>query len=252
MSKRPAPATVKHLFAVSGNRCAFLECSHPLVEVSGKVIGEVCHIRGKRPGSARYDPDQTGIDDFENLLLLCPTHHATIDADPNRYTVTELFQMKSRHESTIKPVQEASDTVAGQLIASIDRASSDSVVISQNQSGGIVNTGTLNINAAPEPKLYPREVFRNKLVGSGYHTRIELTVEAPYPPGNLEIMVRAPSIQRIDLIPQRGGPVMKGHGGVRPGGAFTNLPQPFGKILLEIFTAQPERPDAVTIEWYMQ
>ncbi|MDP3685712.1 MAG: hypothetical protein Q8R32_02675 [bacterium] len=171
-----------------------------------------------------------------------------------------LLEMKAHHENAIKPVEEASDVVASQLIASASvETVNGPVITSQNQSGGIT-AGTVNINFVFErrnssfnpisdPNLLARAVFQNQLVSGEYHTRIELTVESPYPPGNLEIKAHAPSVRRIDLVPQHGGPMLRGNSGVRPGLAFMNLRQPFGKIFLEIFTERPERPN---IEWDMK
>ncbi|BBU22619.1 HNH endonuclease [Mycobacterium xenopi] len=46
------------------------------------VVGEEAHIRSGRPDGPRYDPDypSADIDKYENLMLLCPTHHTLIDA----------------------------------------------------------------------------------------------------------------------------------------------------------------------------
>ena len=44
----PTVATIKRLFAVAGNRCAFAGCEERLVdEGSGTIMGEVCHIKAK-------------------------------------------------------------------------------------------------------------------------------------------------------------------------------------------------------------
>jgi len=86
----PTTATVKRLFAVSGNLCAFPKCQVPLVDlVSGKVTGRICHIKGRKPGSPRCDLRQTDAErhSFGNLVLMCPIHHDVIDADEASYTV---------------------------------------------------------------------------------------------------------------------------------------------------------------------
>ena len=80
----------------------------------------------------------------------------------------------------------------------------------------------------------------NKPANGGYHTRFELRVESPYPPGNLYVGVRVPSIRSAELSPQRAGLVPKGHSGTRPGFAFDNLPQPYGSIFLDVYTSDPE------------
>lgn len=54
----PGIRDIKLLFARSGNQCAFPKCRAPMA-FDETLTGEVCHIKGARPGSARYDPNQT-------------------------------------------------------------------------------------------------------------------------------------------------------------------------------------------------
>ena len=115
-------------------------------------------------------------------------------------------------------------------------------VISINQSGGIT-AHTVNVSAAPAPTLHAKPVSLNQVHESEYHSRIALTVESPYPPANLYIVVSAPSVKSINLMPQRTGIVMMGHSGTREGWAFTNLQSPYGLIHLDIITSQPEQLD---------
>jgi hypothetical protein len=65
----------------------------------------MAHIRGDKPGSNRHDPDQTDVerDDYQNLILLCPTHHALIDRKENEavYSVEILHEMKAVHEARV-------------------------------------------------------------------------------------------------------------------------------------------------------
>jgi hypothetical protein len=119
----PSVATIKRLFAVSGNECAFPGCANPLVDAeSGKVTGRICHITGKKPGTARYDASQsdTERDAFENLLLMCPIHHDVIDTDVQSYTVERLQRIKAEHEALSGAGPEVSDDIAVKLLASID------------------------------------------------------------------------------------------------------------------------------------
>ena len=88
-------ATVKRLFAVSGNRCAFPGCALPLVdEASGKVTGRICHIKADSPGGPRYDPEQSEKKrhGFDNLVLMCSLHHDVIDSNAEAYTVERLLE----------------------------------------------------------------------------------------------------------------------------------------------------------------
>lgn len=99
--KPPTLKTVKRLFAVSGNRCAFPGCESLLVEISGTVTGEIAHIRAASPNGPRYDPAQSNEDrhSFSNLMLLCGRHHTIIDTEVDEYTVSILEKMKREHET---------------------------------------------------------------------------------------------------------------------------------------------------------
>lgn len=62
-------------------------------------MARICHIAGRRPGSARYDDTMTDEDrnGFNNLILMCPSHHVLIDnLEPNRFTVAILQEMKAK------------------------------------------------------------------------------------------------------------------------------------------------------------
>lgn len=241
----PSSCAVKRLFALSGNRCAFPGCPNLLVDSSGKVTGRICHIRGRSPGGPRYDPTQSeeARHSFGNLVLLCPIHHDVVDGDEVIYSVKRLLLMKQEHEAKATPVHEPSDEVTRELIGNIGTAGPGStIVMSHHQSGGIT-AGTINVTAAPEPTLSRRTIFENQVTEAGYHTRFELTVQSPYPPGNLYVGVRAPSVRRANLRPQRSGVVLKGQSGTRPGFAFDNLQQPYGRIFLDVITGEPERLD---------
>lgn len=96
----PSDKTVKRLFALSRNRCAYPKCETPIVHPSGTVTGEVCHIRAQSAGGPRFDPAQTEETRhaFENLILLCSVHHRVVDAQPDIHTVELLREMKEMHE----------------------------------------------------------------------------------------------------------------------------------------------------------
>lgn len=97
----PSLKTVKRLFAVSSNLCAFPACGSPLVEVSGTVTGEIAHIRASSPNGPRYDPAQDDEDrhGFGNLILLCGRHHTVIDTEVDEYPVSTLERMKRELEA---------------------------------------------------------------------------------------------------------------------------------------------------------
>jgi hypothetical protein len=96
----PSQPTVKRLFAMSGNKCAFSDCRNPIWNEEGILIGEMCHIEARSPQGPRYNTKQTEEEreGFENLLLLCGIHHPVIDKDYESYTVAKLKKIKADHE----------------------------------------------------------------------------------------------------------------------------------------------------------
>jgi len=88
------------LYFRSGNQCAFPRCNRELVEEKAEsdkhsIVGIICHIKGQKPRSARYDPnmsdeERNGVD---NLVVFCPTHHKIVDDQPNEYTVERGFKI---------------------------------------------------------------------------------------------------------------------------------------------------------------
>lgn len=118
----PSTATIKRLFAVSGNQCAFPGCTQALVDTSGgKVTGEICHIKAQSEGGPRFDSTQTGADrnGYDNLIAMCPIHHQVIDSDVSTYTVDRLQGIKKDHETRTTTVSEPSDEIAETLINKI-------------------------------------------------------------------------------------------------------------------------------------
>lgn len=96
----PSLANVKALFARSRNRCAFPGCSCPVVEESGTITGEICHIRALNSRGPRYDRMQTPAErnSAANLLLMCGRHHKIIDTETRKYTPPALLAIKKQHE----------------------------------------------------------------------------------------------------------------------------------------------------------
>jgi hypothetical protein len=142
--KGPAERTIKRLFALSGNRCAFPRCATALIQ-GDTVVGQVCHIKAAKPGGSRYDDQQTNGERhaFANLILMCGTHHTVIDDDEEAYTVERLAKLKAEHEKGAAPIDDHFAERAAQLLIS-------QTVTSANQSGGItantVNAETINLH----------------------------------------------------------------------------------------------------------
>jgi hypothetical protein len=143
--KSPTVSTLKALFALSGNRCAFPKCMNRLVEESsGTLVGKVCHIKGKSsgPGSKRYDKYQTDEErhGVGNLIALCPQHHDVIDDDEEAYTVERLVKMKADHVEKMRGEPTPSDALAERFAVSIynNTVTDGSIIHVQGQSGGQV------------------------------------------------------------------------------------------------------------------
>jgi hypothetical protein len=90
--------TIKRLFALSGNRCAFPGCTDVLVE-GDVVVGHICHIKAANPEGPRYDDQQRPAErhGYDNLILMCQKHHTVIDDGEEAYTVERLTKMKADH-----------------------------------------------------------------------------------------------------------------------------------------------------------
>ncbi|MET8953821.1 Shedu immune nuclease family protein [Streptomyces sp. NPDC004533] len=115
--RRPIAASViKAAFAQAGGRCAFPGCQ-PLVLENGEPLLEIAFIESLAPGSQRYSArltpeERTGI---ENLVVLCPTHHAHVDINPETYSSDVLRQMREAH---IERVEIALDGVQSRATTS--------------------------------------------------------------------------------------------------------------------------------------
>lgn len=102
--------SIKLLWSNAAGICSFSGCNKKLsvgqnIGVAPYTLGEMAHIKGNKPGSNRYDQTQSDVerDSYENLILLCPTHHTLIDKAENEteYPVAILHYMKTEHESFI-------------------------------------------------------------------------------------------------------------------------------------------------------
>jgi len=96
---------MRAVLARSGNQCAHPSCSNIIFDEGG-MQGQLSHIRGRRPGSPRYDASQTPEERHgeANLIAMCHEHGSLIDSPENvdTYTVEVLVQMKSDHEQRVE------------------------------------------------------------------------------------------------------------------------------------------------------
>jgi hypothetical protein len=158
----PAAATIKRLFALSGNKCAYPRCAQPLVD-NGVFVGEMCHIEGERANSARHNAAQSDDDRraFENIILLCPTHHTVIDNDEGRYTAERLREMKRQHESR----QTAPFSITNNLAVILSAFAAGSFVeaISDRLANAVIadgKTSKSNAGRSAGPAFHPLPIMR--------------------------------------------------------------------------------------------
>ncbi|WP_111710305.1 HNH endonuclease [Lutibacter citreus] len=86
---------VKRLFSDTNGKCAV--CRNSIIR-ENSVIGEICHIEAFNKGGARYNAflEKDKLNEYENLIVLCPSCHTVIDKLDNqiKYTVEYLNELK--------------------------------------------------------------------------------------------------------------------------------------------------------------
>lgn len=99
----PKDSTIRRLFALSMNRCAFPDCPTPILDpATNTILAEVCHIHARNAKGLRYQEGQSSEErhGFENLILMCSIHHKIIDAPENiaQFSAERLRAIKAEHE----------------------------------------------------------------------------------------------------------------------------------------------------------
>lgn len=103
-------AELKKLALRSGGCCAFPECRKRLTAVdptTGEVavLGHIAHIVAQNDDGPRGDPEMSAADRdrYENLVLLCTSHHQLVDAPANHatFTVERLTALRDDHEAWV-------------------------------------------------------------------------------------------------------------------------------------------------------
>jgi hypothetical protein len=101
-----AQRTRKILWTRAADRCAICRCKltkDPRHDADREaVLGAECHIIARGKGGPRSDAIKPReLDDYRNLILLCPTHHKEVDDQPNEYTIETLQEIKRKHEEWV-------------------------------------------------------------------------------------------------------------------------------------------------------
>jgi hypothetical protein len=104
----PTKATIRKLFALSGNLCAYPDCMHLLIDADGEFIGQVAHIEGAEPDGERFNLKMTNEERRhpDNLVLLCYQHHKKTN-DVKVWTVDKMWKMKADHERRFQNPEKA-------------------------------------------------------------------------------------------------------------------------------------------------
>ena len=105
-----SPKDIKKLWGLAAGRCSRPGCNELCIRFLADdptVIGEMAHVIARRPNGPRGNA--TGGDDtYENLILLCPTHHTEVDKSPEgTFPADILFAWKQEHERSVAEALEA-------------------------------------------------------------------------------------------------------------------------------------------------
>lgn len=152
--------TVRRLFAMSGNICAFPDCQSPIFEPSGTVTGEICHIRAQSPGGPRYEPRQADDErhSYENLILLCRRHHKIVDTQPEIYSPDVLEEIKILQEKRFGRVEIESDSNFAKFLinglSSVEIHNNSGNVLMSSPGAVIAQTVNFKISKSA-PKIQP-------------------------------------------------------------------------------------------------
>lgn len=97
---------LKLLWGLAAARCAI--CRESLVAEASEtdrevVLGKMGHIYGHSRGGPRFDASKSEAfrRSYENLILVCGSHHDLVDGQESTYTVDELARIKTNHEAWV-------------------------------------------------------------------------------------------------------------------------------------------------------
>jgi hypothetical protein len=146
---QPTTTTIKRLFALSGNICAFPRCQLPIIESGGTVTGEICHIHARNSGGPRFDASQSDAErnDFDNLILLCRAHHKVVDSQIDSYSADVLREIKEIHQNVAGRPERPADSVFAKILLN----GLQQIEISNNtgniaiNSPGVIQAQTVNV-----------------------------------------------------------------------------------------------------------
>ncbi|TYS59355.1 hypothetical protein FZC76_22365 [Sutcliffiella horikoshii] len=103
----PSAATLRELYILSGNRCAFPDCNHEIIDENGVLVAELCHIEAALPGGERFNSQMTNEERAQasNLIFMCHKHHKITD-NVNEFDVARLKTIKQDHENLFRNIMD--------------------------------------------------------------------------------------------------------------------------------------------------
>lgn len=144
MTRRYCRPDREVLWGLAAGRCAYPGCTQVCVKEATEhdptvPVGIAAHIIAHSDTGPRGDPDfpEAARGRYENLILLCPTHHAIVDKQPYTFTSDELRQWKADLEAWVRESLAAAISAVGfaelevvteAILSAPERASSDFAV----------------------------------------------------------------------------------------------------------------------------
>ena len=108
MVRKYPNADLKILYGKAAGKCAMPKCRIDIVleqkqDEKRKQIGKIAHIVAHSTNGPRADDSypKEKLDAYDNWVLLCPTCHDTVDALDSKYSVSDLLNIKSKHEEWV-------------------------------------------------------------------------------------------------------------------------------------------------------
>ena len=97
---------IKKLWGRAAGHCSYPGCAIDCVTLldngSSVLIGEMAHVIAKQPAGPRGGSTK-GDDSYDNLILLCPTHHTLIDkGGESNFPAKQILQWKAEHETRVR------------------------------------------------------------------------------------------------------------------------------------------------------
>ena len=108
MGKKISEKVIRKLWTSSAGYCCNPSCHRELLPFleDGTItsISEFAHIISQQPNGPRDDKEVplSQRDEFDNLIVLCPSCHTIVDKNPQTYPVEKLKKWKKEHEDSIK------------------------------------------------------------------------------------------------------------------------------------------------------